>query len=65
MMNAYFAEITAHERMAEFHRDAAHSRLIREARRGTGARSAARSHRASKVVAAASFAVTLWMAIFP
>jgi hypothetical protein len=51
--------------MAEFHRDAAHARLIREARRGTGARSAARSHRASKVVAAASFAVTLWMAIFP
>jgi len=63
MMNAYFAEITANERTAEFHRDAAHARLIREARRGTGARSAARSPRASRIVAAASFAVTLWMAM--
>jgi hypothetical protein len=63
MMNAYFAEITANERMAEFHRDAAHARLIREARRGTGARSVARSPRASRIVAAASFAVTLWMAM--
>jgi len=62
-MNAYFAEITANERMAEFHRDAAHARLIREARRGTGARSVARSPRASRIVAAASFAVTLWMAM--
>ena len=62
-MNAYFAEITANERTAEFHRDAAHARLIREARRGTGARSAARSPRASRIVAAASFAVTLWMAM--
>ena len=62
-MNAYFAEITANERTGEFQRDAAHARLIREARRGTGARSAARSHRASRIVAAASFAVTLWMAI--
>ena len=62
-MNAYFAEITANERTAEFHRDAAHARLIREARRGTGARSVARSPRASRIVAAASFAVTLWMAM--
>ena len=64
-MNAYFAEITANERMAEFHRDAAHARLIREARRGTGAHSAPRSLRASRVVVAAWFAVTLWMAIAP
>ena len=62
-MNAYFAEITAAERMAEFHRDAAHARLIREARRGTAAHSAPRSVRASRVVIAAWFAVTIWMAL--
>ena len=61
-MNAYLAEITAAERMAEFHRDAAHARLIRGARRGPAARRVP-SLRASKVVAAAWFAVALCLVL--
>lgn len=62
-MNAYLAEITAAERMNAFHRDAAHARLVREARRGAAARPTPRSLRASKVVAAAWFAVGLWLVL--
>jgi hypothetical protein len=61
-MNAYFAEITANERMTAFHREAANARLVREARRGSAARPAP-SLRASKVVAAAWFAVALCLVL--
>ena len=62
-MNAYLAEITAAERMHELHHDAAHARLVREARRGPAARPAPPPLRASKVVAAASFAIALWLVL--
>jgi hypothetical protein len=63
-MNAYVAEMIAAERSAEFEREAACARLIREARRGT-ARHPAPSVRVARVVAAAAFVVALWLAVGP
>ena len=61
-MNAYVAEIIAAERMTEFQREVACSRLIREARRGTRPR-AAHAVRVARFVAAAGLAITLCLSV--
>ena len=63
-MNAYVAEIIAAERMAEFEREVACARLIREARRGTSPR-AAHSVRVARFVAAAGLVITLCLPVAP
>ena len=64
-MNAYVAEIIAAERIAEFEREAAHRRLVGEARRGAAGHGAKPSIRLAALLAAAASAVTLWLAIAP
>jgi hypothetical protein len=61
-MNAYVAEIIAAERAAEFEREAARARLIREVRRGAADRPA-QWVRGPRLVATATFAVMLWLAV--
>ncbi|HET9083109.1 MAG TPA: hypothetical protein VFN41_01800 [Candidatus Limnocylindrales bacterium] len=64
-MNAYVAEIIAAERMAEFEREVASARLIREARRATAPRSPQSAVRFARVVAIVAFVVALWLAVAP
>src|SRR5689334_1679210 len=64
-MNAYVAEIIAAERIAEFEREAAHRRLVGEARRGAVGHRAKPSIRLAALLAAAASAVTLWLAVVP
>jgi len=64
-MNAYVAEIIAAERIAEFEREAAHRRLVGEARRGAVGHRATPSIRLAALLAAAASAVTFWLAVAP
>jgi len=64
-MNAYAAEIIAAERIAGFEREAAHRRLVGEARRGAVARRSTPSVRVLALVAAAASGVALWLAVAP
>jgi hypothetical protein len=64
-MNVYFAEIIAAERSAEFERELARTRLIREAHRRRVPRRAMRFVRVGALVAAGTFVVTVWSAFAP